>query len=168
MRKTQGSVVPQERWIPADEAYTRRHVEGPMLSLPIFFVNRNIEIGFWLPDILQGRVRDLNNGESEAALGGSMTTLIRINWPGYATWSAQVLIRDGTYARNPITLARFMKRVGTAVGKFFNQIMAIEPGTDPRWRIGVHGITQSHVKINGAVNVSAGSWMPNIELRYSL
>ena len=37
---------------------------------------------------------------------------------------------------------------------------------DPNWRIGVgmHDISQRHVKIIGAVHVSAGSWMPIIQL----
>ena len=37
--------------------------------------------------------------------------------------------------------------------------------TDPRWQIGgMDGITQDHVKIIGAIHVSAGSWMPIIQL----
>lgn len=37
--------------------------------------------------------------------------------------------------------------------------------TDPRWQIGMHGgITQEQVKIIGAINVTAGSWMPIIQL----
>ena len=35
---------------------------------------------------------------------------------------------------------------------------------DANWRIGVHDITQRHVKIIGAIHVSAGSWMPIIQL----
>ena len=34
----------------------------------------------------------------------------------------------------------------------------------PGWEIGTHGITQTHVKIIGAVHVSAGSWMPIMQL----
>jgi hypothetical protein len=36
--------------------------------------------------------------------------------------------------------------------------------SDPRWRIGMNEITQRDVKIVGAVHVSAGSWMPIIQL----
>lgn len=35
---------------------------------------------------------------------------------------------------------------------------------DTNWRIGMHYITQRHVKIIGAVHVSAGSWMPIVQL----
>ena len=37
--------------------------------------------------------------------------------------------------------------------------------TDPRWQIGMHGgITQEQVKVIGAIHVSAGCWMPIIQL----
>jgi hypothetical protein len=35
---------------------------------------------------------------------------------------------------------------------------------DPNWRIGTDNITQRQVKIIGAVQVSAGNWMPIIQL----
>jgi hypothetical protein len=35
---------------------------------------------------------------------------------------------------------------------------------DPNWRIGTDNITQRQVKIIGAIQVSAGSWMPIIQL----
>jgi hypothetical protein len=37
--------------------------------------------------------------------------------------------------------------------------------TDPRWQIGATGgITQEDVIVIGAINVSAGSWMPILQL----
>jgi len=77
---TQGTVVSQPRWVPADEVDVRRHVHDATLQLPIFFVNRNNgAVGFWLPDILQGRDGDLHNRNSHASLGGRTTIHIRIN-----------------------------------------------------------------------------------------
>ena len=76
---TQGTVVPQRRWTPADEVDIRRHVEEATLQLPIFFVNWNGGVGFWLPDILQGRDRDLYNRDSQAPLGERDFAHIRIN-----------------------------------------------------------------------------------------
>src|SRR6267142_4906087 len=76
---TQGTVVTQRRWTPADEVDIRRHVEEATLQLPAFFVHLNGGVGFWLPDILQGRDRELCNRDSEAPLGGRTTTHIRIN-----------------------------------------------------------------------------------------
>ncbi|KAI9463777.1 hypothetical protein F5148DRAFT_194849 [Russula earlei] len=166
---TRGTVVPQRRWTPTDEVDVRRHVESAALQLPIFFINRRGGVGFRLLDILQGRDRDLDHGDREAPLGGRTTTHIRINWPSYGDWKRQIPAKDETYSRNPITLARFMRHVGTSVDKFFNQCMASDHVADPRWRIGMQGITQSDVKIIGAVHVSSGTWMPIIQLaRYVL
>jgi hypothetical protein len=79
IKLTQGTVLPQRRWTPADEASNRRHVEEATLQLPIFFIHRNGEVGFRLPDILQGDDQDLVNRDTEASLGGVATTHIRID-----------------------------------------------------------------------------------------
>ena len=79
MGETQGTVVPQGRWTPADEVVVRRFVESAVLQLPIFFVDRNGGKGFLLPDILRGCSRDLHNANTFAPLGGRHTTHIRIN-----------------------------------------------------------------------------------------
>ncbi|KAI0247008.1 hypothetical protein BJV78DRAFT_1285887 [Lactifluus subvellereus] len=164
IRTTQGTVVPQRRWIPADEVDFRRHVEGATLQLPIFFVNQNGSVGFQLLDILQGCDRYLDNAFREAPLGRRTTTHIRINWPGYGHWKRQIPARDETHARNPITLARFMKHVGTSVDKFFRDCEENDHAPNGGWRIGPYGIGRHHVKVIGAVHVSAGSWMPIIQL----
>ncbi|KAH9053780.1 hypothetical protein EDB87DRAFT_162176 [Lactarius vividus] len=165
-RGAPGTILPQQRWTPADEVDVRRHVEGAALQLPIYFVNSNGSIGFPLLDILQGHDRDLRNANGFAPLGGRTTTHIRINWPGYTYWKRQVGARDETRERNPITLARFMKHVGTSVDKFLKECMTNgHVTTDPQWQIGGHGgITQAEVKVIGAIHVSAGSWMPIIQL----
>ncbi|KAI0264564.1 hypothetical protein BGY98DRAFT_1103404 [Russula aff. rugulosa BPL654] len=152
---TQGTVVPQRRWTPADEIDVRRYVESATLQLPVYFVKRN------------GRDHDLH-GDREAPLSGRATTHLRINWPGCSDWKRQIPTRDETHARNPITRARFMKHVATSVDKFLisSPLAMYEEGYkgDPNWRIGIRDITQRHVKIIGAVHVSAGSWMPIVQL----
>jgi len=167
MGATQGTVVPQRRWTPADEVGVGRFVESAVLQLPIFFVNCNGGLGFRLPDILRGCVQDLHNADGFAPLGGRYTTHIRINWPGYGYWKRQVAIRDETHARNPITVARFMKHVASSVDKFLRECISKRyVVADRRWQIGIvpEGITADEVKIIGAIHVSAGSWMPIIQL----
>jgi hypothetical protein len=80
---THGTIVPQRRWTPVDEVDIRRHVENATLNLPIFFVNRNGNLGFSLTDILRGCDRDLHNANGFAPLGGRATTHIRINVSPY-------------------------------------------------------------------------------------
>jgi hypothetical protein len=83
VRTIQGSVVPQQRWVPNERLGIHRHVREATLQLPIFFFNRNGGVGFWLPDILQRRDHDLYNRDSEALLGGVTATHIRINVSSY-------------------------------------------------------------------------------------
>jgi hypothetical protein len=79
-------------------------------------------------------------------------------------------------------MARLMKAVGSSVNNFFrvyahmsNHLPLIDASlqecmahgyvaTDPRWQIGSGRITQDHVKIIGVTHVSAGSWMPIMQL----
>ena len=48
---------------------------------------------------------------------------------------------------------------------FHQDCMDGRTATDRRWQIGLHGgITQDQVKVIGAVHVSAGSWMPILQI----
>ena len=78
-RVTEATVVPQTRWTPANDVDIRRHVQEASLQPPVFFVNRDGRVGFWLPDILDGRDGDLYNRDNHASLGERSTTHIRIN-----------------------------------------------------------------------------------------
>jgi len=158
VRKTQGTVVPQRQ-----RAQVGYLVASYTPQLPIFFVHQNGGVGFSLSDILQGRDSGLSNGDEEAPLDEPILIFIRISWPTYADWTQEIQTRDRTYTRNPITRASFMKAVGRSVEKFFNTPVA-NGHVDPRWGIGVHGITQNDVKIIGAIHMSYVTWMPIIQL----
>ena len=96
---TQGTVVPQRRWTPADEIDVRRYVASAALQLPVYFVKQNGELGFWLPDILQGRDDDLYDGHGEAPLGGKTTTYIHLDVSSHTLMLvAKILI----YVRTPV------------------------------------------------------------------
>jgi hypothetical protein len=75
-----------------------------------------------------------------------------------------------------------MKHLGTSVDKFFRvgfshvrlspsliellpqECEASDHAPNGGWKIGPSGITRHHIKVIGAVHVSAGSWMPIIQL----
>ena len=101
-RTIEGTVVHQRRWTPADEVDIRRHVQEAVLSLPIFFVNRNGGVGFSLPDILEGRDSDLYNRDSQAPLPKT-TTFIRINVSSLSCPAAKGF---HPYSSTPFTVAR--------------------------------------------------------------
>ena len=98
----------------------------------------------------------------------------------------QIPIRDKSIARNLITMARFARQVGKTVNAFLQVRLStplndtvcqlgftfkdceLDPGcVDDRhklWRIGQGGVQRSDIIIIGAVHVSAGSWMPIMQL----
>ncbi|KAI0260365.1 hypothetical protein BC834DRAFT_900958 [Gloeopeniophorella convolvens] len=158
-----GTVVRQRRWLPRNEVDVRRHIEDATLQLPVFFVARDGTLGYGLQSILQNAEYHLRDGYQPAPLGGVTTTTIRIGWPGYQDWKRQIQARDETSERRQITLARFMKYIGTSVDRFFKDSGVDHPAGSSSG-IGIGGITQRDVRIIGAVHVSAGSWMPIIQL----
>ena len=136
---TQGTVVPQRRWAVPFEGKFCRHADGTTLLPPIFFVNWNSGLGFWLEDILQDRSREPCEQDKETPLERSATTYVRISvrslqpaeilihacqhpsqWPDYRHWTHGITTRDLTSARNPIRLVCLMNCVGTSVEGFLN------------------------------------------------
>jgi hypothetical protein len=112
VRTTQGTVIPQRRWIPGDGIDLRRHVEDGALQLPIFFVDHSGGIGFWLPDILQGRHHDLYDGDREAPLGGKTTTHIRINVSSHMLiLTARILMISSIFLR--VVLSGLVMTIGS-------------------------------------------------------
>ena len=91
-RSIHGTVVPQRRLSVVDKAdEVQQYVESAVLQLPIFFVNRNGELGFPLPDIIRGYDYDLRNEDDSAPLGDKITTQIRI---GVSLFICQLLIES--------------------------------------------------------------------------
>ncbi|KAN0134027.1 hypothetical protein V8E53_008245 [Lactarius tabidus] len=170
---TRGTVVPQTMWSPNTVTDKRQHVEEAVLQLPIFFEGIDGRLGLSLEDSAAGRCHGLRNAQQFAPLGQKSTTHIRIGWPGYKDFKRQVQIRDETSEHNPITISRFAHHIGRSVDAF---LKACE--TDPvypdnvkrnQWQIGSQGIQRNHIIVIGAIHVSAGSWMPILQLnRYIL
>ncbi|KAH9066672.1 hypothetical protein EDB87DRAFT_1553800 [Lactarius vividus] len=158
-----GTVVPQTLWAPHHTADFKQHVEDADLQLPIFFIHGNGSLGLSLDDAANGRCRTLRDANAHAQLGGKTTTHIRISWPGYQDFKRQVQIRDETTAHNPITVARFAQHVGRSVDAFLSENLI---SSDLRWEIGNSGINRANIRVIGAVHVSAGSWMPILQLNF--
>ncbi|KAI9439531.1 hypothetical protein H4582DRAFT_1812889, partial [Lactarius indigo] len=152
-----GIVVPQTLWSPYTITDRRRHVEEAVLQMPIFFEGIDGRLGLSLQAAAAGRCHGLRNAQEFAPLGQKSTTHIRIVWLGYKDFKRQVQIRDETSEHNPITISRFAHHIGRFVDAFL------------RWQIGPSGIQRSDIIVIGAVHVTAGSWMPILQLnRYIL
>lgn len=161
-----GTVVPQRMWAPQSALDRARHVVWAQLQMPIFFEGEG-RLGISLVEATNGRCHGLRDANNFAPLGPKSSTYIRIIWPGYKEFKRQVPTREPSSTHNPINIASFARRIGRTVDAFL-QVCELDPGcVDDRlelWRIGPGGIQGGDIVIIGAVHVSAGSWMPIIQL----
>ncbi|KAF8263647.1 hypothetical protein EI94DRAFT_1596241 [Lactarius quietus] len=155
-------------WSPHTVIDRRQHVEEAILQMPIFFEGIDGRLGLSLEATAAGRCHGLRNARQFALLGPKSTAHIRIGWLGYKDFKRQVQIRDETIAHNPITISRFAHHIGRSVDAFLKVRSSLDHGvTDSRhqlWRIGPGGIQRSDVILIGAIHISAGSWMPILQL----
>ncbi|KAF8274597.1 hypothetical protein EI94DRAFT_1825553 [Lactarius quietus] len=167
-----GTVVPQTMWCPHAATDKRQYVEEAVLHMPIFFEGVDGKLGLSLEASAMGRCNGLRNAQQFAPLGNKSMTCIRIIWPGYKEFKRQVQTRDETIEHNPITLSRFAQHIGRSVDAFLKTRQPVLGTSDNRhekWRIGPRGIQPSDIIVIGAIHVSAGSWMPILQLnRYIL
>ncbi|KAI0313534.1 hypothetical protein OF83DRAFT_1037971, partial [Amylostereum chailletii] len=155
-------IVPQHLWSPQSALDRERHVVAASLQMPIFFVQRDGEVGIQAVDAAGGLYSQLIDGDKEAQLGGKATTVIRIQWPGYLPWHEQKHTKSDGRKRQPVTVGKLATLVGASVDHFFQvRGKLVDPDSDQlQWRIGGQGgITCHDVTIIGLVQVSAGGWM---------
>ncbi|KAI9440532.1 hypothetical protein H4582DRAFT_1473413 [Lactarius indigo] len=158
-----GTVVPQQLWSPQGQGDWRRYVEQAQLHIPVFFVNADGSLGVPVSHAAAGQM-SLRHANEPAPLGDRTTTKIRIGWPGYTPSEQQVQLRDQTPARNPVTLERFVKHVGSRVRQFLVDCERVPCDPYSKWMVGPNRITFNEVVLIGVVQVSAGSWMPILQL----
>jgi len=159
-----GTVVPQVLWSPQNVNDFRLHVSDAILQMPIFFTHVNGTLGLSLSDAANGRCQTLCNGREQAQLGGKVTTHIRILWPGYNDYKRQVQIKDETAAKNPITVGKFAHHIGRTVEAFLREMTPNPARRADRWIIGQGGVVPANIRVIGAIHVSAGTWMPILQL----
>ncbi|KAI0246596.1 hypothetical protein BJV78DRAFT_1253285 [Lactifluus subvellereus] len=131
----------------------RGRTDLPDLQFPIFFENVDGKLGIPLEAAAAGRCGTLRNAQEYAQLGAWSTTHICI-----ADTHAHRDVR--------ITVATFAHRIGESVNSFLTECRP-----DPRytssggqlWRIGDGGAQGNNIMIIGAINPSAGSWMPILQ-----
>ncbi|KAI0262083.1 hypothetical protein BC834DRAFT_829383, partial [Gloeopeniophorella convolvens] len=182
------AVVPQTMWEPQSITDRGQHIEEAELQMPIFFHHNHGYVGIELEYAASGWGESLLNARSAAPLAGKTTTVIRIAWLGYKEYERRVRVRDETPVQDPITIAKFAQRIGKTVVAFFNVgIYSIAYPTrrlillqserqpdqnchDPRrekWPIDPKGSPNRQLQdiiLIGAVHVSAGCWMPILQL----
>jgi hypothetical protein len=169
-----GTAVPQTMWAPSAAADRTQLAGEAELQMPVFFEGADGQLGIPLELAAAGRCHSLTDAQRSAPLGPSQkpVTDIRIRWLGYKEFKCQIPICDETRERNPITIAKIAHHIGRSVDAFLKTCQPDPECPDPRrsrWRIGQGGIEGSDIMIIGMVQVSAGSWMPIMQLtRYIL
>ncbi|KAI9434974.1 hypothetical protein H4582DRAFT_2100711 [Lactarius indigo] len=164
-----GTVVPQRIWSLRPITDRWQHVGEAVLQMPIFFEGIDGRLGLSLEAAAAGRCHGLRNAQEFVPLGQKLSTSIRIAWQGYKDFKRRVQIRDATSEHNPITIARFAHHIGRSVDAFLKTCGPDPDPTNGRWQIRPFGIQRCDIIVIGAVHVSAGSWMPILQLnRYIL
>lgn len=159
-----GTVVPQAMFS-AHTAFDKRQQVD--LQLPIFFEGSDGRLGISLEASAAGQCYALREASYPTQLGEKTTTNIRIAWPGYKEFKRPIQARDETSAHNPINVALFAHQIGRTVDAFLQMREVDHASSDERreqWQIGPGGIRREDVVIIGAINDSAGSWMPIMQL----
>ncbi|KAH9024896.1 hypothetical protein EDB84DRAFT_1564241 [Lactarius hengduanensis] len=165
----QVTVVTQQIWTPPNQSDWRRYVEQAHLRMPVFFVQNNGVIGLPLSRAAVGDTSSLRTRTSRPPLGGGHSTQIRIAVsPSPASPPLSVTLNadsdsGSTRHRNEITLERFAKLVAGVVDRFLAHGATVVT-RDPAWRVGNGAITRNNVIIVGTVQVSAGGWMPILQI----
>jgi hypothetical protein len=151
-------------WSPHTANEKRQQVD---LQMPIFFEGSDGRLGISLEASAAGQCYALRDASFPAQLGEKTMANLRIAWPGYKEFKRPIQARDETSGRNPITVALFAHQIGRTVDSFL-QVRERDLGSsdEPReqWQIGPGGIRHEDVVIIGAINDSAGSWMPIMQL----
>ncbi|KAI0318507.1 hypothetical protein OF83DRAFT_1171023 [Amylostereum chailletii] len=165
---TRGAVVPQALWAPRSNRDMTHYVVDASLLLPTFFIRNTGTIGLSLIDAAAGNCGSLVGCSQPVNVGGRTSVHLRIQWPGYNEWKRQFQTRDETVNRNIITLEKFVRHVGRSVDRFMEAAASEISQGAPTWLIGPGRITREDVVVVGVVHVSAGSWMPILQLRRRL
>ncbi|KAI0027060.1 hypothetical protein K488DRAFT_63073 [Vararia minispora EC-137] len=156
-----GPMIPQKPYRPHG-IMVRYHVREAQLEPPIFFSSLRPELdGFALSDALAGRFSSLVNGSDHVFRDRGPSIALRLQWPGYPSWSRQIPTRDfRSPAGGPVTRAKLAKNIAKSVSRFIAEHASrpMEQDADPAWRVGGEGIQLSDLALIRLDHVSKGSW----------
>ncbi|EIM80459.1 uncharacterized protein STEHIDRAFT_125987 [Stereum hirsutum FP-91666 SS1] len=176
---TRGPIVPQKKYKPHTMSDRKRYVEDIALKPTIFFKDvKNGELIDGIPIVLimQNRIPGLQGRDDSMLSDCGPSISVRINWPGYASWSRQIPTRDFRTPPQPVTRAKLAKNVAKTVERFIaehqNRPMdddgdAGSAAANQNWKIGGHdGIHASDLALVHLEHVSKGSWQVQLQLMH--
>lgn len=160
-------MVPQKRYRPHTTSDRRRYVEEVHLEEPIFFYTLRPEVdGISLYEAISNKFASLAGRDDPMFLERGPSISVRINWPGYNSWSRQIPTRDFRNPPGPITRAKLARNVAKSVQRFIQDQNGkpMEEDADTNWRVGSSRplITLSDLALVRLDHVSKGSWQAQL------
>ncbi|KAF9245303.1 hypothetical protein BU15DRAFT_41204 [Melanogaster broomeanus] len=159
--------VPQKVYQPYTEADRLRYIRDAQLKETIFFHSGQSELGISLDDALKQRLKHMKGKDDLMFVGCGPSVSIRLQWPGYRSWTKQIPTMDFKNPKGPITKVKLAKNVANCVRRFIEAVegKAMEPDSDRRWRVGKRHIKAEDLVLVSLHHVSKGSWQPQLRLR---
>ncbi|EIW79211.1 hypothetical protein CONPUDRAFT_83494 [Coniophora puteana RWD-64-598 SS2] len=164
--------IPQKIYKPHTVADQRRCIEEAELMGYIAFENQHPrESGVPLIDALRSSCKHLIDKEDVVFEGEGPSVSIRIQWPGYASWTRQIPTKDFRTPKQPITREKLAKNIANCVKRFIEGMekKPMEDDEDPKWRVGGrNSIKLEDLILVSVHHVSQGSWQPQLRMRRPL
>lgn len=131
-------------------------------GMPVVF-NVAEEVGIPLQQLLRQQTIQLQGGDERILDMSGDTISIRIEWPGYPSFTKQIASKDWKKTRSPNTRERLAIKVAGAVQSFFKKhANTLCDPPNSRWRIGPNGIRIERLVLVSLHRVSQGSWQPKL------
>ncbi|KAF8269819.1 hypothetical protein EI94DRAFT_1798812 [Lactarius quietus] len=162
-----GPMVPQKRYKPHTSSDRRRYVDEVNLEPSIhFYMQKPDEAGIPLKDAMHGRFARLHSRDEPMFQERGPSISVRINWPGYQTWSRQIPTRDFPNPPGPITRAKLAKNVAKSVAHFIaeHKDRQMEEDGDIAWLVGPGKIDVFDLVLVRLDHVAKGSWQVHLQL----
>ncbi|OJA19772.1 hypothetical protein AZE42_03987 [Rhizopogon vesiculosus] len=163
--------IPQIIYQPYTEADRVRYIEKANLKEPILFVTSHPDQwGVSLDDALKAKLRDLHGRDDHMFENCGPSVSIRLQWPGYRSWTKQIPTMDFKSPKCPITKAKLAKNVANCVKRFIDEKGPgrMEMEGDRSWRVGTRYIRVEDLMLVSLHHISKGSWQPQLRLRTPL
>ncbi|KAF8123352.1 hypothetical protein EV363DRAFT_778413 [Boletus edulis] len=160
--------IPQTIYTQYTGADWQEYVRDVEFHETIFFFSNSL--GISLDETLNHRVWRLKDKDDRMLAGCGPSVSIRIQWPGYPSWSKQIPTMNFKTPRGQITRAKLAKSIATCVRRFIESMQdkPMEAGSDRRWKVGERHIKAEDLILVSLHQVTKRSWQPQLRLRRSI
>lgn len=163
--------IPQSIYQPYTEADRVRYIGKADLKEPIIFKTAHPDQwGVALDDALKAKMKDLLDKDDNMFEDCGLSVSIRLQWPGYRSWTRQIPTMNFKSPKGPITRAKLALNIANCVKRFIEdkEKERMEMEADRRWRVGARNIRMEDLILVSLHNISKGSWQPQLRLRTPL